>query len=247
MPTRVDNASPLWICCCCGGLPLLGAAKAVVFAPPLVVLVTLCCTLTTLLCIPHDIYLTYSVVCTTACLGRNLRVLLVLLLPVMLAAWPVCIFAASLLGSTFYFAGMIAWSVFEADRCVLNPELQHYPEAWRELREFWRFNCNSVFEHVHKMQYIPSGWDGQVYEIPLAKVMSFRFPEHCGSGVRSFPPLPAHRAVEQRCGELARAGRVPAVPRADSDHAVPRLSQVEPCRAGGRAAYSGPTTTTESF
>ena len=113
--SRIHDGSPLWICCCCGGLPFLGLLKALILAPIPVLMVSLGCFLTSVSCLPHDVYLSYSATWTTAYLGRNLRTLILLALPVMLISWPFIVLIGCTVGSLFYFCGTIAWSVFDDD------------------------------------------------------------------------------------------------------------------------------------
>mmetsp|Transcript_10777 Transcript_10777/g.33646 ORF Transcript_10777/g.33646 Transcript_10777/m.33646 type:complete len:564 (+) Transcript_10777:150-1841(+) len=165
--SRVKDASALWICCCCGCLPVVGLLKALVFAPWPVLILCVGCTLTSLVCLFHDIILGYQIVWTTTLLGRNIRVVLLLTLPVLLVIWPFVVLLLTLLGGLFYFFGVIYGSVFDDDIPLLGGWWTPMRDSASWVRLWWRHNCEGVFDLAAHIRGIPRGWDGQVYDIPL--------------------------------------------------------------------------------
>mmetsp|Transcript_48365 Transcript_48365/g.149405 ORF Transcript_48365/g.149405 Transcript_48365/m.149405 type:complete len:591 (+) Transcript_48365:65-1837(+) len=169
-PLRIRDASLLWTCCCCGGLPLLGLLKALIFGPWPVLILCGGCTLISLSCLVHDAFLAYHTVWTSSLLGRNIRIVALLLLPVLLVLWPVVVLLLTLLGGLFYFFAVIAGSVFDENVPLLGGWWAPISDAMRWVLLWWRHNCKGAFDLAAHIRGIPRGWDGEVYDIPLANL-----------------------------------------------------------------------------
>jgi len=105
-------------------------------------------------------------------MGRNLRILLLLLLPLAFLFWLPAIFFGTFLGSTVYNNVIIAHIIFDERKPLLISGVwECYKDNHDFVSSFWEFCSAHVFWCVHDMSYIPRGWNGEVYEIPLIKVL----------------------------------------------------------------------------
>lgn len=168
--SRAHPDNPLWVCCCCGCLPFLGLAKAVLYAPLPILLVVASATGTALVCLPHDVYLSFKTLWGYAAIGPNVRALGLLLLPACLLAWPFLVCTGALLCATAYFSLTLAASVWDDGVPLLGGCGGALAEARDWSADFWRFNTRSVFTIVRELRGIPLGWDGAVFDIPLRDV-----------------------------------------------------------------------------
>ena len=157
----------------------LGLIKGLLLGSPNAVLATMAVTLITLLRFPYKFFLACKVVWTTAYLGTNVRVLLLLFLPLMsviaLIAIPVLAFLIYFFTNVF----LIAFTVFDDD---CNEATKRTAEVLIEytwmsqpkgisVRAFNRVLSSAAEEVASEMCNIPRYWDGTVYEIPLSKFM----------------------------------------------------------------------------
>lgn len=165
--SRIRAGSPLWICCCCGGLPLLGLLKALLFGPWPVLILCTGCTLISLACLLHDVVLAYQIVWTTTLLGRNIRVVALLALPLLVIIWPFVVLLTTLLGGLFYFFAIIAGSVFDDNVPLFGGWWTPIKDSVTWVLVWWRHNCEGVFLLAAHIRGIPRGWNGEVYDIPL--------------------------------------------------------------------------------
>lgn len=83
---------------CCAGLPLLALVKGVLLLVPVLVCCWVPCTVIAVICVPHDIFYTYFSILKTQRLGRNVKTLALLLLPIPLVLWPVIVCTTSFAG-----------------------------------------------------------------------------------------------------------------------------------------------------
>lgn len=171
MNTRVHPDNPLWVLCCCGGLPVLGILKGLLFFAPPTIYTTLATTATAIIFLPHNAYLITKLTYTTVLLGRNLRFLLLVLLPFAFVVWLPFVFFVSFLCSILYNFFSIAKSVFDVEQPLLSGGVCIIYKANNKfVCEFWKMSSESILHFVDETSYIPRGWDGERYEIPLIKV-----------------------------------------------------------------------------
>ena len=170
---RLHLDNPLWIFCCCGCLSPLGVLKGLIFFGPIAIYTTLSISVTSILFLPYHAYLICKLTSTTALLGRNIRLLFLLLLPFAVLVWlplvGVATFLASILGNFFY----LATSVFlEHDLPLVTGGIKKcYQFNHKAVKKFWSICSEDVFIFVGEYSYIPQGWEGRVYEIPMFKVL----------------------------------------------------------------------------
>ena len=170
---RVYPNNPCWVLCCCGCLPVVGLIKGLVFGSPAVLILGVSFTGISYICMPHILYLVYKVLFTNVGIGPNLRLLSALLfVPALVVAYlvvvPIIIFVAAFL----FCIGSMMVGVFDDNvnlwvGGVGNLYLDVIPNA---IKSYWKLQSRDVFLAADDLVYIPRGWQGEVYDIPLSKV-----------------------------------------------------------------------------
>ena len=158
--------------CCCGGLPILALLKAAIVAPFSIVIMAMGCTVGALLMLPRDVLLTYRAAWGTGLIGPNLKVLVMLLLPIALGLWPCFVLVVSAivalvwpigvaLGATFsddenlLLGGWLLLSSQRGRRSVDRGGVTLFPtirDALRFTRDFWDFNYHSIFAYIEDVR-----------------------------------------------------------------------------------------------
>ncbi|CAD7964001.1 unnamed protein product [Amoebophrya sp. A25] len=173
---RVRPDDPLWVCCCCGGLPIIGLVKAAIFVPPPCVFLTVSATLTAIASAPYQTYICARVLYSTALVGPNLRVALLLLLPfALLLAIPVAVFTVAAACSSLFFTAHMLASVFDEREPSLlfgGVAEMYHERCWKTLVDFVRWSRDSPKGLRHRLGDIPEDWRGEFYEVRVARVFA---------------------------------------------------------------------------
>ena len=99
MGERTHPDDILWLACCCGCLPILGIIKGAIIVGPITIISLFGFTGIAIILLPHDVYLTYKALLKTSLIGKNLKMMGMLLLPFALLGWPILIaFSSSIFG-----------------------------------------------------------------------------------------------------------------------------------------------------
>ncbi len=150
---------------------MIGLIKGFLFGLPAALYFGICVTLISVLCLPHDAYLVYRAVFATVLLGRNLRALILLLIPFSVIVYLPSCCILSFVGGLFYCIGMMMATVFDDDAPILyGGVVSMYKESHKAVRKFYTLNTELVFTYADEARRVPRGWDGTVYDIPIAKV-----------------------------------------------------------------------------
>jgi len=149
---RVKSDNFLWICCCCGCLPLIGLIKGAILCVPILIIHFIPCTLIALVLLPHDIFYTYYTILATKKLGRNIKVLAVLLLPLPLFLWPPCVLLLTIIiggGMGLFYP---VYLTFDDDVHVLGGWIETFTRAFKNVKEFYDFDTNSYFVYLDEFR-----------------------------------------------------------------------------------------------
>ena len=172
--------------CCCGGLPIIALIKAAITIPLCLFILTVGNTLTSVVLLPHDIFLTYRSLMTTETLGCNIKIGLFLLLPIPLLTWPIWVVLLSTIVSIFYPLGVALLATFSDDSnlCIGGTCLDcdddgddsfflehpvHMSCQW--VGDFWDFNYHNLFGYLEEVRCrrLPEG--EKPFDIPLIQVV----------------------------------------------------------------------------
>ena len=142
---KVHNDNAIWVFCCCGCLPWAGFAKGVLFGIPAAILVGCSVTIISIICLPHDIYLIFRCALSSVVLGRNLRLLTLILTPFAgIVYLPACCLLSFTCSVVFYFSKMMI-SVFDDDTHILFGKVtKMYSDCYGIVLRFYRFHTELV-------------------------------------------------------------------------------------------------------
>lgn len=106
-------------------------------------------TLISIVYLPHDIFYTYYTILSTAKIGRNIKALALLLLPIPLILWPVCVLVAYIV----YGAG---FGLFKPTKPTFDEKYNVFcggigealTDSCKNVKEFHNFNANSYFTYL---------------------------------------------------------------------------------------------------
>jgi len=147
----------------------IGLVKGLILGSLNAIAVT--CAFTLILCLffPWNFFLAAKVLWTTAYLGPNVRLLLLLFLPligvIVGVATPIGAFLCAFFYSVFAIAATV---VSNTGDCTTIDVFTH---TWKDgVWEFYEYELRAG-EDAANMCNIPMGWQGQVYEIPLVKAI----------------------------------------------------------------------------
>ena len=171
--------------CCCGGLPVLALFKAAIMAPASIAIMSAGCTAAALLMLPRDVLLTYRAAYATAIIGPNVKVLVMLLLPIALALWPCVVFVGSTIVALVWPTLVATTATFDDEENLLlggwltrnssrgsedSPTL--FPtikDALRFTRDFWDFNQHSLFAYLEDVRQARR--DGGPFDISFCALL----------------------------------------------------------------------------
>jgi len=146
---RVNTNSYLWLFCCCGGLPIIGFVKGLVLLGPIFLLSIFSFTGIALILLPHDIVLTYRAVIKTSIIGINLKILIMLLLPFALVAWPILVlFSSCCFGAVYSFYSPIVKTFDSNYKLIFGGISETFEDIFDIIGEFWYFNYDSYFRYL---------------------------------------------------------------------------------------------------
>jgi len=150
---RVKTDNYLWIFCCCGGLPIIGFIKGLIIVIPVTILSIFGFTGIALILLPHDIFLTYRALIRTSIIGKNLKVLCVLLLPFALAGWPILVlFSSCCFGFLYSFIGA-TFKTFDSNyNLFFGGIIETFKDVLEIIKEFWHFNYHSYFCYLIEIE-----------------------------------------------------------------------------------------------
>lgn len=136
-----------WLCCC-GGLPLLGLIKGALNCIPLALTFSVPCFLMSLcLLIPQVVITEYTIVKTKK-IGRNVKIVLICLVPGLSLVYIALVLLISFLGGLGY-ALFVAMKITLDDhkKCnvLWNGLTDPYPDVWNRIVEFWEMNYEECF------------------------------------------------------------------------------------------------------
>ena len=92
----------LYILSCCQCRPILGLIKGIIMVGPITLISLFGFTGISLTLLPCNIALTYKAVCKTSHIGINLKIFIMLLLPIPLFSWPILVLIGSTVFGFFY-------------------------------------------------------------------------------------------------------------------------------------------------
>ena len=137
--THPDNC--LWIFFCCGGLPILGIIKGIIIVGPIFVISLFGFSGIAFVLLPLDIFLTYKAICKTSIIGINLKILIILLLPIAFISWP---FLVVIGGSIFgFFYGLFCPTVRTFDNkyhIIFGGFIDVFKDIFHFINSFWELN-----------------------------------------------------------------------------------------------------------
>lgn len=152
----IDRTHPddiLWLACCCGCLPILGLIKGAIIVIPITIISLFGFTGIAIILLPHDIFLTYKALLKTSLIGKNLKMMGMLLLPFALVGWPILIaFASCIFGILFGLFCPVARTFDSNYDVIFGGSVDVFLDTFEKIGEFWNFNYISVFKYLYDIE-----------------------------------------------------------------------------------------------
>ena len=169
MGERTHPDDLLWLACCCGCLPILGIIKGAIIVGPITIISLFGFTGIAIILLPHDVYLTYKALLKTSLIGKNLKMMGMLLLPFALLGWPILIaFASSIFGILYgLFCPVVR--TFDSDYDIIFGGFADvFIDTFKFIGEFWDFNYVSVFTYLFEIENKKSD---QPFDISISQMI----------------------------------------------------------------------------
>ena len=136
---------------------IIGVIPAIAFSGSITIL--------TIVRLPINVFKTYKVTITTIIIRKNLRILLLMILPVVHVLFPIIVLILGLAGALTYFTTYSIACIYEGERWM---------KPWNDFRtgikKYWEMHVN--FVKVLDTNYdhptgIPQNWQGTIYGLPI--------------------------------------------------------------------------------
>ena len=149
MGERIHPDNCLWIFFCCGGLPILGIIKGIIIVGPIFVISLFGFSGIAFVLLPLDIFFTYKAICKTSIIGINLKILIILLLPIIFISWP---FLVLIGGSIFgFFYGLFCPTIRTFDKnyhIIFGGFIDVFKDIFDFINSFWEYNYVDYFSYL---------------------------------------------------------------------------------------------------
>lgn len=150
----------------------IGLIKGLIFGLPACAVATICTACIVMAFLPYHVFLAAKIVWTTAYLGPNVRFLLLLLFfPVSVVAYPVISVLVTFLLCFGINVFGIGATVFPEDCTTHKSILHHYKETVEWVEHIYKLARHEFPRVAPDLCYVPQNWDGQIYEISVAKLV----------------------------------------------------------------------------
>lgn len=153
MGERVHADDCGWIICCCGCLPILGIIKGIIIVGPIFIICLFSFTGISLILLLHDLFLTYKALVKTSIIGINLKILLMLLVPIAIFSWPVIVLVGSILFGFFYGLFCPTFRTFDSNYNVwCGGIIDVFKDVFDFIQKFWDFNVHTYFDYLREKE-----------------------------------------------------------------------------------------------
>jgi hypothetical protein len=143
---RIYSNNPLWIICCCGCLPLIALIKSCIVVGLVIIIDVVGVTFISIILLPHDIWYSYYTLYKTQMLGRNIKILGMILLIIPLLVWPAIAIICAVIGSTIFgFLNPFFQTMDEDTDLFCGGLIDSITDSLDHVRLYWDYHYHNVF------------------------------------------------------------------------------------------------------
>jgi len=131
---------------------VIGFFKGLILFVPVLIIHFIACTFISIVYLPHDIFYSYYTILGTKKLGRNIKVLAMLLLPLPLILWPPAVLFVSIfigLGIGLFYP---VYLTFDEETHILGGWIKTFEKTFDAIKSFYTFDTNSYFTYLEKFR-----------------------------------------------------------------------------------------------
>jgi len=129
-----------------------GFFKGLILFVPVLLMHFIACTFISILYLPHDIFYSYYTILGTKKLGRNIKVLAILLLPLPLVLWPPAVLFVSILVGLYIGLFYPVYFTLEEEKLVLGGWIKTFEITFKNIKWFYKFDTNSYFTYLEEFR-----------------------------------------------------------------------------------------------